>query len=72
MLLCITAFYWNHNAILGLLAVYNAMQPDKENVKKQRNFWHNLAKELHKLGYNVIIAFYVHMSLKSLIGIKHN
>lgn len=47
------SFYWNNNAVLGLLAAYNAMQPDKENVKKQRNFWQNLAKELQRFGYNV-------------------
>jgi len=31
------------------------MQPDKENIKKYKNFWQNLAKELQTLGYNVNI-----------------
>jgi len=50
---CFTAFHWNHNTTLGLLATYNAMQSDKENIKKYKNFWQNLAKELQTLGYNV-------------------
>jgi len=46
-------FYWSHNAILGLLAAYQTIQSNKENVKRQRNFWHDLAEELQILGYNV-------------------
>jgi len=53
------------------------MQPDKENIKKYKNFWQNLAKELQTLGYNVsIITFHIYMDIhidfKSLIGAKHN
>lgn len=59
----IIAFYWSHNATLALLAAYNAMQPDKENVRKHKTFWQNLVKELQTLGYNAsIIAFHIHKS----------
>jgi len=38
------------------------MQPDKENIKKYKNFWQNLAKELQTLGYNVsIITFHIYI-----------
>ncbi|XP_018361137.1 PREDICTED: uncharacterized protein LOC108759917 [Trachymyrmex cornetzi] len=46
-------FQWNHNAILGLLTVYHTIQPDKENVRKHKHFWQNLAKDLRTLGYEV-------------------
>jgi len=59
------------------------MQPDKENIKKYKNFWQNLAKKLQTLGYNVsIITFHIyiyiyiyidiHIDLKSVIDAKHN
>ncbi|CAL1688916.1 unnamed protein product [Lasius platythorax] len=46
-------FYWSHNATLGLLAAYQTIQSNKENVKKHKNFWHDLAEKLQKLGYKV-------------------
>jgi len=46
-------FHWSHNAILGLLAAYQNIQSNKENVKRQKNFWRDLAEELKKLGYSV-------------------
>jgi len=49
-------FHWNHNATLDLLTTYNAiMQPDKENIKKQKFFSQVLAIKLQILGYNVSI-----------------